>query len=96
MIEECAKFKADRIASLAKKMHIATDEQSNEEAAHAFAENIRQKIAKANLPARLKELSISLEQLALAAEDAGTLDIVNNLPRSMNSDDLFGLIKTAY
>lgn len=96
MIEECAKFKADRIAYLAKKMNVAQTEQTDEEAAHAFAENIRQRIAKANLPARLKDLSISLEQLALAAEDAGQLDIVNNLPRSMNSDDLFGLIKTAF
>ncbi|MBQ9205541.1 MAG: iron-containing alcohol dehydrogenase [Treponema sp.] len=95
-IEECAKFKADKIAFLAKKMGVAQSEQTDEEAAHAFAENIRQRIAKANLPARLKELSISLEQLALAAEDAGQLDIVNTLPRSMNSDDLFGLIKTAY
>ena len=96
MIEECAKFKAGRIAYLAKKMNVAQTEQTDEEAAHAFAENIRQRIAKANLPARLKDLSISLEQLALAAEDAGQLDIVNNLPRSMNSDDLFGLIKTAF
>ena len=96
MVEECAKFKADRIANLAKKIGIAQAEQSSEEAAHAFAENIRQRIAKANLPARLKDLSISLEQLALAAEDAGQLDIVNSLPRSMNSDDLFGLIKTAF
>ena len=96
MVEECAKFKADKIASLAKKMGIAQAEQTNEEAAHTFAENIRQRIAKANLPARLKELSVSLEQLALAAEDAGQLDVVNSLPRSMNSDDLFGLIKTAF
>ena len=96
MIEECAKFKAGRIAYLAKKMNVAQTEQTDEEAAHAFAENIRQRIAKANLPARLKDLSISLEQLALAAEDAGQLDSVNSLPRSMNSDDLFGLIKTAF
>lgn len=96
MVEECAKFKADRIATLSKKMGISSPEQTAEEASHAFAEYVRQKIAKANLPARLKDLSISLEQLALAAEDAGQLDIVNNLPRSMNSDDLFGLIKTAF
>lgn len=96
MIEECAKYKADRIAVISKKMGIAQPEQSNEEAAHAFAENVRSRIAKANLPARLKDLSVTLEQLALAAEDAGQLDLVNNLPRSMNSDDLFSLIKTAF
>lgn len=96
MVEECAKFKADKIAALAKKMGIAQAEQSDEDAAHAFAGNIRQRIAKANLPARLKDLSVNLEQLALAAEDAGQLDIVNHLPRSMNSDDLFNIVKTAF
>ncbi|MCR4822889.1 MAG: iron-containing alcohol dehydrogenase [Treponema sp.] len=96
MIEECAKFKADRIATLAKIIKVAQEGQTAEEASHAFAEYIRQKIAQANLPARLKDLSVTLEQLALAAEDAGQLDIINMLPRSMNSDDLFGLIKTAF
>ena len=61
-----------------------------------FAENIRQRLAKANLPVRLKELSLSIEQLALAAEDAGQLDLVNTLQRSMSADDLFELIKQAY
>lgn len=96
MIEECAKFKADKIAVLAKKMGVAAAEQTDEEAAHSFAENIRQRIAKARLPARLKDLSVSIEQLALAAEDAGQLDVVHSLPRSTNSDDLFALIKTAF
>ena len=35
-------------------------------------------------------------ELALAAEDAGQLDMVNYLPRSMTSDDLFDLIKLAF
>lgn len=97
MIEECAKFKADKIAAFAKKFGIITDEsRSDEETAHLFAEDIRRRIAKANLPARLKDLSLSIEQLALAVENAGELDIVHSLPRSMNSDDLFALIKTAY
>jgi len=34
--------------------------------------------------------------LALAAEDAGKLDFINSLPRSMTSDDLFSLIKLAF
>ena len=67
-----------------------------EEAVARFAEHIRQLLAKANLPSRLKELSISIEQLALSAEDAGQLELVNTLPRSMTSDDLFDFIKLAY
>ena len=49
-----------------------------------------------NIPARLKDLSLSIEQLALAAEDAGELDLMNSLQRSMTTDDLFELIKKAY
>ncbi len=96
MIEECANYKAAKLAKIARLLTPGQNEASDEEAIHAFAENIRQNIAKANLPARLKDLSVSIEQLALAAEDAGQLDIVNSLPKSMTSDDLFALIKTAY
>lgn len=96
MIEDAANYKAARLAKLAKILFPELKEKSDDDAIHSFAENVRQAIAKANLPARLKDLSVSLEQLALAAEDAGQLDIVNSLPKSMTSDDLFALIKLAY
>ncbi|MBQ0051126.1 MAG: iron-containing alcohol dehydrogenase [Treponema sp.] len=96
MIEECAKYKTARLAKLGRILGLAKPDQTDEEIVQAFAEDVRQKIAKANLPARLKDLSISLEQLALAAEDSGQLELSNSLPRSMTSDDLFSLIKTAF
>lgn len=96
MIEDAANYKAARLAKLAKILFPELKEKSDDDAIHSFAEDIRQAIAKANLPARLKDLSVSLEQLALATEDAGQLDIVNSLPKSMTSDDLFALIKLAY
>ena len=96
IIEDSAKFKGERIAKLAKILRAASEEATQEEACAAFAENIRQRLAKANLPARLKDLSVSIEQLALAAEDAGGLELTDYLPRSMNSDDLFDLIKQAF
>lgn len=96
MIEDAANYKAARLAKLAKILFPELKEKSDDDAIHSFAEDIRQAIAKANLPARLKDLSVSLEQLALAAEDAGQLDLVNSLPKSMTSDDLFALIKLAY
>lgn len=95
MIEECANYKASRLAKFARIIFPEVKEKPDEDAAHFFAENVRQSIAKANLPARLKDLSVTVEQLALAAEDAGQLDIINSLPKSMTSDDLFALIKNA-
>jgi len=96
VIEDAAKFKADKIAKLSKILRAAPEEASQDEAVTAFAEYIRQKIAKNNLPARLKDLSITVDQLALCAEDGGELDLINTLPRSMTSDDLFDLLKMAF
>ena len=96
VIEDAAKFKADRIEKIAKILRAAPETASTEESITALCEYVRQKIAKNNLPARLKDLSISIDQLALAAEDAGELDLMNTLPRSMTSDDLFDLLKLAF
>ena len=77
-------------------MNLQTEDKTQEEIAAAFADDVRKKLALANLPARLKDLSLTMEQLSLAAEDAGQLDLINGMPRSMTADDLFELIKLAY
>lgn len=96
MIEETAKFKAEKIAKIARILNPDEDFSSNEAAAQSFAEKIRQNLAKANLPTRLKDLNLTMEQLASSAEDAGQLDIMTMLPRSMTTDELFELMKQAY
>lgn len=96
VIEDGSKYRSDKLARLAKLLNAAPEDAADIEAAEAFAEYIRRHIAKMNIPARLKELSLSVEQLSRAAEDAGELDLINALPRSMSSDDLFELIKQAY
>lgn len=96
IIEDAAKYKTDKLAKIARIMRVATDTTSDDAAVAALAENIRTRLAMANLPTRLKDLGVEIEQLAFAAEDAGSLDMINFLPRSMTSDDLFDLIKQAY
>ncbi|MBE6345189.1 MAG: iron-containing alcohol dehydrogenase [Spirochaetaceae bacterium] len=96
VIEDVAKYKADRIAKIARIMNLVDEDTSPEEVPSIFAENIRHRLAHANLPARLKDLSLTMEQLSLAAEDAGQMDLINGMPRSMTADDLFELIKLAY
>ena len=96
VLEDCATFKSDRVAALARILNAAPADSAPEAAASDLIQNIRGRLAEANLPANLKDLNLSMEQLALAAEDAGKLAYVNALPRSMTSDDLFSLIKKAY
>ena len=96
IIENAGKFKTERVEKLAHISRIVPSDIRGEDAVARFAEYIRQLLAKANLPSRLKELSISIQQLALPAEDAGRLEFANTLPRSMSSDDLFDFIKSVY
>lgn len=94
--EDAIKYKSARLEKLAHTMRIVPDEVEGPEAAQAFINNIRQRIAKANLPARLKDIQLSIEKLSLAVEDVHQIDIVNKLPRSMTTDDIFDFIKLAY
>jgi len=96
IIEDAAKFRTDRLAKVARILRTAPAEAKDADAVVSLAEYIRQHLAKANLPTRMKDLSITIEQLALVAEDAGQLELINSLPRSMTADDLFDLIKLAF
>lgn len=96
VLEDSAKYKADRIAKLMSIMRPDLEGTSTEERAAACVDFTRQRLAKLNLPARLKDLAISMEQLTVAAEDAGQLELLSTMPRSMTSDDLFALVKAAF
>lgn len=97
-IEDAAQFKSARIEKIARILKVVSDdtELDREEIVKAFTDNIRQRIAKAKLPARLKDIQLSIEKLSLAVEDVNQIDIVNKLPRSMTTDDIFDFIKQAY
>lgn len=95
-LEDAANFKSVQIEKLSHIMRVVPKEVTGPEAVKMFIDNIRQRIAKANLPTRLKDLQLSMEQLSLVAEDAGQIDIITKLPRSMSTDDIFDFIKNAY
>ena len=95
-LEDAANFKRMQVEKLSHIMRVVPKEVTGPEAVKMFIDNIRQRIAKANLPTRLKDLQLSMEQLSLVAEDAGQIDIITKLPRSMSTDDIFDFIKNAY
>lgn len=97
IIEDATTFAAAKLAKIADIYRITdSNEDTDEKKALSLAEYIRQRIAKINIPARLKDLSLSIEQLSFAVEDAGQTDLIDSLQRSMTTDDLFELIKKAY
>lgn len=95
-LEDAGNYKSARILRLAQIFRAADKDMSEADGVKALEENIRIRMAKINLPSRLKDLGISLEQLALAVEDAGQLPLMSSLSRSMTSDDLFAIVKAAF
>ena len=96
ILEDTAKFKASQLEKISRLLRTCPPETEGEDAVKALIEYVRQKIAKYNLPTRLKDLQLSVENLSLTIEDVANIDIINALPRSMSSDDLFSFIKVAY
>lgn len=64
--------------------------------AKSAIEEIRRRLAQANLPTRLKDIGLSIEQLVAISEDAVSLSFMNYIPKPMRSDDVFELLKQAY
>ena len=64
--------------------------------AKAAIEEIRRCLVQANLPTRLKDIGLSIEQLVAISEDAVSLSFMNYIPKPMRSDDIFELLKQAY
>lgn len=95
-LEDACKFKVAKLEKLAHILRCCPEEVNGENAAKSLVEYIRQKIAIANLPTRLKDLNLTVEQLSLAVEDIGQTNLINTLPRSMSTDDLFDFVKMAY
>ena len=77
-------------------MRACPEDSTGEDTAKQFTDYVRQKIAKGGLPTRLKDLNLTVDQLSLPVEDIKAVNLINNLPRSMTTDDLFDFVKLAY
>lgn len=96
MLEDAIKFKADKLAKLAHAVRACSNEATEEEAAKSLIDFAREKIAKANLPTRLKDLNLKIEQLSIVVEDISKLHYMSTLPKSFSTDELFSFIKDAF
>ena len=96
VMEDASRARVDRIATIGKMLGVSSAGLDTAEVAKAAIDDIRRRLALAGLPTRLKDLSLSIDQLVPVSEDAAALDVMNYIPRALSSDDLFDLIKQAY
>lgn len=90
IIEDAIQYKADRIKKISSIMGIKDGSHEG------LISDVKQRLEEEKIPTKLQDLDLSVDKLAMAAEDCGGLDLINTLPRSMTTDDLFNILKKAY
>jgi alcohol dehydrogenase len=66
------------------------------EGAARAVEAARRILGSLGLPTRLRDFDLNLDDMVEAASTARAFDMMNYLPRSISSEDLYELLKSAY
>lgn len=96
VVEWASKSRLEKVAALAPLLGEDVIELTTAEAAVKSVESIRTRLGLLKIPSRLKDFDLELERLVETAEHARTLDMTNHLPRTVSTDDVFDLMKTAF
>ena len=86
----------DKLVRIGRMLGVDTQGADPAVVAQAAIEEIRRRLAQANLPTRLKDVNLTMDQLIAISEDAASLSLMNYIPKPMRSDDIFELLKQAY
>lgn len=69
---------------------------STVEAALKAIENIKKMVLKLQLPIRLNEFELNKDDLITVADDAKKFEMINYIPRSCSSEELYEILLTSY
>jgi alcohol dehydrogenase len=87
---------AEKLAAVAGYLGEEVSEQAPVEAAAQAVEAVRRMIGQLGLPTRLRDFDLELDDMVEIASTARNFDMMNYLPRSISTEDLYELIKSAY
>jgi alcohol dehydrogenase class IV len=96
VLEFAANVRGDRIAVIAGLLGEDVSGLPPVEAPARAVEAIRRIIASLNLPTRLREFDLSLDEMVEIAGAARTFDMMNYLPRAVSTEDIYEMIKSAF
>ena len=96
VLEFSLNVRGDRIAAIAGLLGEDISGLPPVEAPARAIEAIRRIIASLNLPTRLREFDLSLDEMVEIAGAARTFDMMNYLPRAVSTEDIYEMIKSAF
>ncbi len=96
VLEFAVNVRGDRIAAIAGLLGEDVSGLPPVEAPARAIEVIRRVIASINLPTRLREFDLNLDEMVEIAGSARTFDMMNYLPRAVSTEDIYEMIKSAF
>ena len=96
VLEFSLNVRGDRIAQIARLLGEDISDATPVEAPQRAIEAVRRLISSLNLPSRLREFDIGLDEMIEVAGTARSFDMMNYLPRVVSTEDIYEMIKAAY
>jgi alcohol dehydrogenase class IV len=96
VMEFAVNVRGDRIAQIAKLLGEDISDATSVEAPARAIDAVRRIISSLNLPTRLREFDLSLDEMIEVAGVARSFDMMNYLPRVVSTEDIYELIKSAF
>jgi alcohol dehydrogenase len=87
---------SEKLATIAAYLGEDVSETAPVEGAARAVEAVRRVIGSLSLPTRLRDFDLNLDEMVDIAGIARNFDMMNYLPRSISTEDLYELIKSAY
>jgi len=96
VMEFYAGVAAEKLAAVAGFLGEEVSSAAPVEGAARAVEAVRRILGSLGLPTRLRDFDLNLDDMVEAASTARSFDMMNYLPRSISSEDLYELLKSAY
>jgi alcohol dehydrogenase class IV len=96
VLEFSLNVRGDRVGTIARLLGEDVSEATPVEAPQRAIEAVRRFVAALELPSRLREFDIPLDEMIEVASTARAFDMMNYLPRVASTEDIYEMIKAAY
>jgi alcohol dehydrogenase len=96
VLEFNASSSVDKIAQIGTFLGERMDEYTTVDAANKTIETIRALISSLGLPGRLRDFELELDELVDVVEMAHGFEMIHYLPRTVSTEDLYDIVKSAF
>ncbi len=86
----------EKLAQVGRLLGEELQEYTSVDAANRTVQSIRSLIASLKLPTRLRDFDLQLDDMVDVVEIAHSFDMMNYLPRTVSTEDLYDIVKSAF